>query len=93
MSGKKKLDKKSKKILFASLLGSTIEFYDFFLYGTVAALVFNKLYFPNDDPFVSLLLAYASFGITFLYDLLEGLYLVIWETSLAGKILSCFHFY
>ncbi|SIR00269.1 metabolite-proton symporter [Peribacillus simplex] len=73
MSGKKKLDKKSKKILFASLLGSTIEFYDFFLYGTVAALVFNKLYFPNDDPFISLLLAYASFGITFFIRPLGGL--------------------
>lgn len=73
MSGKKKLDKKSKKILFASLLGSTIEFYDFFLYGTVTALVFNKLYFPNDDPFVSLLLAYASFGITFFIRPLGGL--------------------
>ncbi|RRN72237.1 MFS transporter [Peribacillus simplex] len=73
MSGKKKLDRKSKKILFASLLGSTIEFYDFFLYGTVAALVFNKLYFPNDDPFVSLLLAYASFGITFFIRPLGGL--------------------
>ncbi|MGG0410287.1 MFS transporter [Peribacillus simplex] len=73
MSGKKRLDKKSKKILFASLLGSTIEFFDFFLYGTVAALVFNKLYFPNDDPFVSLLLAYASFGITFFIRPLGGL--------------------
>jgi MFS family permease len=73
LSGKKKLDKKSKKILFASLLGSTIEFFDFFLYGTVAALVFNKLYFPNDDPFVSLLLAYASFGITFFIRPLGGL--------------------
>ncbi|WP_260398014.1 MFS transporter [Peribacillus simplex] len=73
MSRKKKLDKKSKKILFASLLGSTIEFYDFFLYGTVAALVFNKLYFPSDDPFVSLLLAYASFGITFFIRPLGGL--------------------
>ncbi|WP_370694050.1 MULTISPECIES: MFS transporter [Peribacillus] len=73
LSGKKRLDKKSKKILFASLLGSTIEFFDFFLYGTVAALVFNKLYFPNDDPFVSLLLAYASFGITFFIRPLGGL--------------------
>ncbi len=55
----------SKKVLFASLIGSTLEFYDFFLYGTVASLVFNKLFFPNDNPFVSLLIAYASFGLTF----------------------------
>ncbi|MFB3168548.1 MFS transporter [Neobacillus sp. 179-C4.2 HS] len=63
----------SKKILFASLIGSTIEFYDFFLYGTVASLVFNKLFFPNDDPFVSLLLAYATFGVTFFIRPLGGL--------------------
>lgn len=64
---------KSKKVLFATLIGSTIEFYDFFLYGTVASLVFNKLFFPSDDPFVSLLLAYASFGVTFFVRPLGGL--------------------
>ncbi|TWD93428.1 metabolite-proton symporter [Neobacillus bataviensis] len=63
----------SKKVLFASLIGSTIEFYDFFLYGTVASLVFNKLFFPNDDPLVSLLLAYATFGVTFFIRPLGGL--------------------
>ncbi|RNB84638.1 MFS transporter [Brevibacillus fluminis] len=63
----------AKKVFFATLIGSTIEFYDFFLYGTVASLVFNKLFFPNDDPFVSLLLAYASFGVTFFVRPLGGL--------------------
>jgi metabolite-proton symporter len=63
----------SKKVLFATLIGSTIEFYDFFLYGTVASLVFNKLFFPNNDPFISLLLAYASFGVTFFVRPLGGL--------------------
>ncbi|MCM3766359.1 MFS transporter [Neobacillus niacini] len=62
-----------KKVLFASLIGSTIEFYDFFLYGTVAGLVFNQLFFPNDDPFVSLLIAYASFGVTFFIRPVGGL--------------------
>ncbi len=70
---KEKGKSSSRKVLFASLIGSTIEFYDFFLYGTVAALVFNKLYFPNDDPFISLLLAYASFGVTFFIRPLGGL--------------------
>lgn len=73
MSMKEKLSSSAKKVLFASLIGSTIEFYDFFLYGTVAALVFNKLFFPNHDPFVSLLLAYASFGVTFFIRPLGGL--------------------
>lgn len=65
--------KNPKKVLFASLIGSTIEFYDFFLYGTVASLVFNQLFFPNDDPFVSLLIAYASFGVTFFIRPIGGL--------------------
>ncbi|WAE73245.1 MFS transporter [Streptomonospora nanhaiensis] len=42
------------KVLVASLTGSTIEWFDFFLYGTAAALVFDKLFFPSDDPLVSL---------------------------------------
>lgn len=71
--GKGKSTASSRKVLFASLVGSTIEFYDFFLYGTVAALVFNKLFFPSNDPFVSLLLSYASFGITFFIRPLGGL--------------------
>lgn len=62
-----------KKVLFASLIGSTIEFYDFFLYGTVASLVFNQLFFPNDDPFVSLMISYTSFGVTFFVRPLGGL--------------------
>lgn len=70
--GNEKSTASSRKVLFASLVGSTIEFYDFFLYGTVAALVFNKLFFPSHDPYVSLLLAYASFGVTFLFDLLAA---------------------
>lgn len=73
MNGKPNKTTSSKKILFASLIGSTIEFYDFFLYGTVASLVFNKLFFPNTDPFVSLLLAYATFGVTFFIRPFGGL--------------------
>ncbi|WHY00297.1 MFS transporter [Neobacillus sp. DY30] len=73
MKGKQKQTSSSKKVLFASLIGSTIEFYDFFLYGTVASLVFNQLFFPNSDPFVSLLLAYATFGVTFFIRPLGGL--------------------
>lgn len=39
-----------KRVVMASLIGTTIEWYDFFLYGSAAALVFNKLFFPNHDP-------------------------------------------
>src|SRR5882757_7674885 len=54
------------RVLAASLVGSAIEWFDYFLYGTVAGLVFNRLFFPNYDPVVGLLLTYLSFSLTFL---------------------------
>lgn len=60
------MDKKqSRKVLTASLVGSSIEWFDYFLYGTMAALVFNQLFFVNEDPTVGLMLAYASFALSF----------------------------
>ncbi|NYZ14199.1 MHS family MFS transporter [Azospirillum sp. RWY-5-1] len=53
------------KIAFASAVGATIEWYDFFLYGVVTALVFNKLFFPSYDPLVGTLLAYTTFAVGF----------------------------
>ena len=50
----------------SSLAGTAVEWYDFFLYGTAAALVFNKLFFPSDDPFVSTMLAMGTFAAGFL---------------------------
>ena len=57
--------KTMRKILIASLTGSVIEWFDFFLYGTVAALVFNKIFFVSEDPAIGLILSYASFALTF----------------------------
>jgi MFS transporter, MHS family, shikimate and dehydroshikimate transport protein len=54
------------KIAAASAVGTTIEWYDFFLYGVVAPIVLNKLFFPNYDPVVSTLLAYTTFFVGFL---------------------------
>jgi MFS family permease len=54
---------KKSRILFASLAGSVIEWYDFYLYGTATGLVFSTLYFPTHDPAVSLLLAFVTFGV------------------------------
>ena len=60
------MDKKqTRRILTASLVGSSIEWFDYFLYGTMAALVFNQLFFVTEDPTVGLLLAYASFALSF----------------------------
>ncbi|MDQ0218747.1 MFS transporter [Peribacillus cavernae] len=53
------------RIIAASLLGTTIEWYDFFLYGTAASLVFGGLFFPKSDPDVALLLSYATFVVAF----------------------------
>lgn len=61
-----------KRVLIASLTGSSIEWFDFFLYATTAALVFNKLFFPTEDPVVSLMLAYLSFSLTFFIRPLGG---------------------
>ncbi|MGW6299774.1 MFS transporter [Peribacillus butanolivorans] len=57
--------KQMRRILIASLVGSSIEWFDYFLYGTVAALVFNQLFFVNEDPKIGLLLSYASFALAF----------------------------
>lgn len=55
--------KKDRRVLFASLSGSVIEWYDFYLYGTATGLVFTTLFFSNEDPAISILLAFATFGI------------------------------
>jgi len=62
-----------RKVVAASLIGSTIEWYDFFLYGVVAGIVFNKLYFPADNPTVSIMLAYATFAVGFVARPFGGL--------------------
>ncbi len=54
-----------RRVVTASLIGATIEWYDFFLYGVVAGIVFNKLYFPTEDPLVSTMLAYGTFAVGF----------------------------
>ncbi|MFD0950615.1 MFS transporter [Paraperlucidibaca wandonensis] len=56
----------------ASLAGTTIEWYDFFLYGTAAALVFNKLFFPEMDPLSGLFAAFATYAVGFIGRPLGG---------------------
>ncbi|MFB6674010.1 MFS transporter [Streptomyces sp. NPDC056390] len=62
------------RVAFAAVFGTTIEWYDFALYGTAAALVFNKVYFPGSDPLVGTVLAYGTFAIGFLARPLGGAY-------------------
>jgi metabolite-proton symporter len=53
------------QILFASLIGTTIEFFDFYIYATAAVLVFPRLFFPTSDPASAVLASLATFGIAF----------------------------
>ena len=62
-----------RRILFASLVGTAVEFYDFYIYATAAALVFGPLFFPAASPSVQLLAAYGSFAVAFVARPLGGL--------------------
>ncbi|HET6413154.1 MAG TPA: MFS transporter [Anaeromyxobacter sp.] len=61
------------KVAFASLIGTSIEWYDFFLYGTAAALVFNKLFFPQFDPLTGTIAAFATFAVGFIARPIGGI--------------------
>ncbi len=55
-----------RRVLFASLVGSVIEWYDYALYGTAAALVFARLFFPNADPAIGTIVAFGTFAVGFI---------------------------
>jgi MFS family permease len=55
-----------KKAAFASWIGSAVEYYDFFIYGTAAALVFGKIFFPSVDPKLGMVAAFATFGVGYI---------------------------
>jgi metabolite-proton symporter len=59
-------------VVVASLVGTSLEWYDFFIYGTAAALVFNQLFFPTFDPLVGTLLAFTTFAVGFVARPLGG---------------------
>ncbi len=61
------------KVVFASSIGTAVEWYDFFLYGTASALIFNRLFFPNFDPLTGTLAAYGTFAVGFAARPLGGI--------------------
>jgi metabolite-proton symporter len=61
-----------RRVVLASFIGTTIEWYDFFIYGLAAATVFDKLYFPSEDPFVSRMASFGAFAIGFFARPLGG---------------------
>ncbi|WP_397545365.1 MFS transporter [Saccharopolyspora gloriosae] len=62
----------ARRVALASLIGTTIEWFDFFIYGTAAALVFNKLFFPEFDPLMGTLASFATFAVGFIARPLGG---------------------
>lgn len=63
-----------RKVLIAGFLGTAIEWYDFVIFGSVAALVFNQLFFPNESPLVGILASLGTFAVGFLARPLGGLF-------------------
>lgn len=61
-----------RRVVLASFIGTTIEWYDFFLYGTAAALVFNRLFFPTLDPFAGTMASFATYAVGFFARPLGG---------------------
>lgn len=55
----------ARRVLFASLIGTTIEFFDFYIYATASVIVFPKLFFPGSDPASAVLQSFATFSIAF----------------------------
>lgn len=68
------LDRRTRlrTVVAASLLGTTVEWYDFFLYATAASLVFNQLFFPDQSSFVGTMLSFATFAVGFLVRPIGG---------------------
>src|SRR5947207_992787 len=61
------------RVIVASLIGTSLEWYDFFLYGSAAALVFGKLFFPTFAPVTATLLAFTTYAIGFVARPLGGI--------------------
>ncbi len=64
-----------RRVATTALIGSVIEWYDFFLYGAMAAVVFNQLFFPTVDPLIGTLVAFATFGVGFVARPIGGIVL------------------
>ena len=61
------------KVMLASAIGTTVEWYDFLLYGTAAALVFNKVFFPRSDPLTGTMFAFSTYAVGFMARPIGGI--------------------
>ncbi|HJQ70906.1 MAG TPA: MFS transporter [Blastocatellia bacterium] len=62
-----------RRVAVASFVGTTIEWYDFFLYGTASALIFNRLFFPNYDPLTGTLASFGTYAVGFVARPIGGI--------------------
>ena len=65
--------KAMRRVVMGSFAGALMEWYDFFIFGTAAGLVFAPLFYPDSDPFIGLIAAFATFGVGFLTRPLGGI--------------------
>ena len=82
-------DKNLRRVVVSSLVGAVIEWYDFFLYGVVAGLIFNHLYFPEFDDRIGTMLAFATFAVGFVPVLWAASCLAISAIKSAAKRCWC----
>src|SRR5216117_800499 len=90
-----------RSVVLASFIGTTIEWYDFFLYGTAAALVFNRLFFPTLSPLAGTLSSYGTFAVGFVARPLGGALfghygdrlgrkrMLVWSLLIMGVATAC----
>ena len=71
------------RVVAASFIGTTIEWYDFFLYGTAAALVFNRIFFPTLDPVAGTMASFGTYAVGFLLARSAASYSAISATAWA----------
>lgn len=72
-------------VVWAAALGTAIEWYDFLIYGTAAALVLNKLFFPSFDPMVGTLAAFSTYAVGFVARPIGGAIIGITATGSAAR--------
>jgi MFS family permease len=72
-------------VIWASVLGTAIEWYDFLIYGTAAALVLNRLFFPSFDPFVGTLAAFSTYAVGFIARPIGGAVIAHYGDRLGRK--------
>ena len=76
---------KMRKIALASVIGTTVEWYDLFVFGTASALVFNKIFFPSFDPIVGTMLAFGTFASAYVARMVGAIISAISATGWAGS--------